>query len=338
MEHTWNFCSMFLLWMLICYHLISAFIDNGQKEFMEPLNFKNEDLQSIVTPVKADIFRDLLNQAGYDSQKTRYLYEGFSEGFSLRYEGNLKNIRRLAPNLKLRVGSPCELWNKVMKEVELGRFAGPFEELPFQFFVQSPIGLVPKDKGLKTRLIFHLSYPKDGDSVNSGILKEYCTVHYPDFKRAVNLCIEAGRFCKLAKSDMSSAFQHVPLRRDQWFLMVMRATHPVTKRTYFFVDKCLPFGSSISCAIFREASDAIAFLVSHVTKRLNINYLDDFLFVAYIKSLCDEQVEVFLGICQKINFPVALEKTFLGLYSAHLFRFAFGLREPSGMYPKREGV
>ena len=126
-----------------------------------------------------------------------------------------------------------------MKEVELGRFAGPFEELPFQFFVQSPIGLVPKDKGLKTRLIFHLSYPKDGDSVNSGILKEYCTVHYPDFKCAVDLCIEAGRFCKLAKSDMSSAFRHVPLRWDQWFLMVMRATHPVTKRTYFFVDKCL---------------------------------------------------------------------------------------------------
>ena len=89
-----------LLWMLICYHLISAFIDNDQKEFMEPLNFKNEDLQSIVTPVKADIFRDLLNQAGYDSQKSRYLYEGFSEGFSLRYEGNLKNIRRLAPNFK----------------------------------------------------------------------------------------------------------------------------------------------------------------------------------------------------------------------------------------------
>ena len=61
-----------------------------------------------------------------------------------------------------------------MKEVELGRFAGPYDEPPFEHFVQSPIGLVPKDKGLKTRLIFHLSYPKDGESVNSGIPKEFC--------------------------------------------------------------------------------------------------------------------------------------------------------------------
>ena len=47
-----------------------------------------------------------------------------------------------------------ELWNKVMKEVELGRYVGPVERPPFDSYVQSPIGLVPKDKGLKTRLIF----------------------------------------------------------------------------------------------------------------------------------------------------------------------------------------
>ena len=63
-----------------------------------------------------------------------------------------------------------------MKEVSLGRYAGPYDEPPFEHFAQSPIGLVPKDKGKKTRLIFHLSYPRNGDSVNSGIPKESCTV------------------------------------------------------------------------------------------------------------------------------------------------------------------
>ena len=108
--------------------------------------------------------------------------------------------------MKLRVGSQTELWNKVMKEVELGRYAGPYESPPFENYVQSPIGLVPKDKGLKTRLIFHLSYPRSGDSVNSGIPKDQCSVKYPDFEEAVKLCIREGVNCSLAKSDMSSAF------------------------------------------------------------------------------------------------------------------------------------
>ena len=51
------------------------------------------------------------------------------------------------------------LWNKVMKEVKEKRFAGPFKEIPFEHFIQSPIGLVPKDGGKYYRLIFHLSYP-----------------------------------------------------------------------------------------------------------------------------------------------------------------------------------
>ena len=42
---------------------------------------------------------------------------------------------------------------------------------PFEHFIQSPISLVPKDNGAKTRLIFHLSHPRSGKyrSVNAGI-------------------------------------------------------------------------------------------------------------------------------------------------------------------------
>ena len=136
----------------------------------------NRDLEHIVTPVNAHKLRDLLNMAGYDKDKTDFLFKGFKEGFSFNYQGNLNKVRRYAPNLKFRIGSPTELWNKVIKEVSLGRYAGPYDEPPFEHFVQSPIGLVPKDKGKKTRLIFHLSYPRNGDSVNSGIPKESCTV------------------------------------------------------------------------------------------------------------------------------------------------------------------
>ena len=41
-----------------------------------------------------------------------------------------------------------------MKEVKKHRFAGPFEVPPTKYYVQSPLGLVPKSGGQKTRLIF----------------------------------------------------------------------------------------------------------------------------------------------------------------------------------------
>ena len=278
----------------------------------EVLEGMNLNLTDIVTPVKAEKLRSLLLETGYDQGKIEFLYKGFKEGFCLHYAGPLESGQRTAPNLKLRIGSPVELWNKVMKEVQLGRYAGPFEEPPFKDFVQSPIGLVPKDKGLKTRLIFNLSYPKTGNSVNSGIPKEVCRVKYPHFEEAVKLCIHEGVNCSVAKSDMSSAFRHVPMRKDQWHLLVMKATHPVSKKTYYFVDKYLPFGSSISCAIFQSVSDAIAHIVQQKVKKANVNYLDDFLFAAAMKWFCDQQVQRFLDVCKDINFPVALEKTFWG--------------------------
>ena len=109
------------------------------------LYFENFDLTNLVTPVKADVFKQLLESTGYPMDKTDEVITGFKEGFRLGYEGQRTNIRRKAPNLQLRVGDEIELWNKVMKEVQKGRYAGPFEKVPYKDFVQSLIGLVPKD-------------------------------------------------------------------------------------------------------------------------------------------------------------------------------------------------
>ena len=197
-----------------------------------------------------------------------------------------------------------------MKEVQLGRYAGPFDKPPFEHFIQSPIGLVPKDQGKKTRLIFHLSYPKNGDSINSGIPKEVTSVKYPDLKKQLNFAFWLELDCSTAKSDMSAAFRNVPLAPESWQFLVMKAEHPVTRKIYYFVDKCLPFGSSINCAIFQNFSDAVVHIVEFKSRQPNVNYLDDFFFAHLIKQLCDQQVQCFLDVCSEIQFPVALEKTF----------------------------
>ena len=122
------------------------------------MNYTNYNLEDVLTPVNVQHLTDLLQRYGYNKAKSDFLIDGFKNGFSIGFSGNMK-VKKTAPNLVLHVGNETELWNKVMKEVKEARYAGPFEKPPFEYFIQSPIGLVPKDNRTKTQLIFHLSYP-----------------------------------------------------------------------------------------------------------------------------------------------------------------------------------
>ena len=234
----------------------------------------------------------LLTETEYDKEKMLFVVNGFTEGFDLGYRGP-QNVQLHSKNLKFKgVGNKTILWNKVIKEVKLGRYTGPFKEIPFKNLTQLPIGLVPKDGAKDTRLIFHLSHPLgQGTSVNINTPKELCMVKYPEFDEAIRLCMEAGRGCKLAKSDFWSAFRNAPLKKEVWKWVVIMAESPLDGQEYFFVDKCLPFGAAISCAVFQAISDAIAHIVQVKSSRKLVNYLDDFLFVALLRAWCNAQVQ-----------------------------------------------
>ena len=237
----------------------------------------------------------------------------FKNGFDLGYRGD-ENVRLTAPNLKFVIGDEVELWNKVMTEVELKRYAGLFEKIPFDNFIQSPIGLVPKDGGAKTRLIFHLSYPRNTKkgrklSVNANTPRTFTTVKYPDFTQAIMMCLACGVGCAVAKSDLHSAFRNLGIAKRYWKYLVMKARNPLDGKFYYFVDKCLPFGAAISCALFQQFSNALAHIVKVRTQSDLINYLDDFFFAAIKNFLCNMHVREFLQVCESVRFPVSLEKT-----------------------------
>ena len=282
----------------------------------EILYAENFNLDTVFSPVKYDVLESLLTETGYDRAKTEYLVQGFKEGFDLGYRGKMTNIRCEAPNLKITIGSKIELWNKVMKEVKAKRYAGPYDAPPFDDFIQSPIGLVPKDNGKATRLIFHLSYPrpkskddKNNFSVNGNTPETLTTVKYPDVSDAIRLCLKCGKKCKMGKSDMKSAFRHFGINPKFWKFLIMKAENPNTGKMCYFVDKCMPFGAAISCSHFQKFSDAISHIVQHKTSRQNINYLDDFFFAAFFLSICNQQIATFLDVCDSIAFPISLEKT-----------------------------
>ena len=93
----------------------------------------------------------------------------------------------------------------------------------------------------------------------------------------------------------------------------MKAEDPETGETFYFIDMCLPFGASISCALFQEFSDSlqhiVEFLISKNREKNVTNYLDDFLFAALLKLECDRMMQTFIDLCKLINCPLSPEKT-----------------------------
>ena len=131
-----------------------------------------------------------------------------------------------------------------MKEVRLKRVVGPFNKIPFNNYIQSLVGLVPKGEN-QTRLIFHLSYtfnkgmPEEEQSVNYHTPDHLCSVRYEDLDHAMCTCLRVRAlklgqwqiyFCKdqegndyvyLGKSDIKFAFRCCLLTdtaRNGWFL------------------------------------------------------------------------------------------------------------------------
>ena len=107
------------------------------------------EYDDIVTPINVDNLERLLIEMKYDQKKINQFISGFQEGFDLGYWGPV--IRQdYSKNLPFTVGDSYDMWEKIMKEVKLNRYVGPFKTIPHDNFIQSLIGLVPKDQGKKT--------------------------------------------------------------------------------------------------------------------------------------------------------------------------------------------
>ena len=285
--------------------------------------FSNLELEKIVTPIDVRKLEELLKWSGYNPGKTKFLIDGFRNGFDIGYRGP-EDRNDTSQNIPFHdgVGNETEMWNKIMKEIQLGRYSGPFDSIPTKNFIQSPIGLVPKGKD-KTRLIFHLSFnfgpESHQQSVNSHTPVEITKVKYEDLDVAIHHCLLAKNKLKLnsqqkvfcAKMDLVSAFRILPARVDQRRWMTFKARNLVTKEWKFFTDNCVAFGGSRSCTLFQDFSDCLKHITEFMygTKHTVTNYLDDFLFTEITEESCNKLVRTFLKICKMIHCPVSMEKS-----------------------------
>ena len=202
------------------------------------------------------------------AQAARELQQGFTEGFRLGYSGPRQ--AREANNHKSAARQPDVVTQKLLKEVDKGRVAGPFTCKPLPELIVSPIGLVEKSSPGEFRLIFDLSHPH-ARSVNDGIPAEVSSVEYTGFDAVTDMIRNLGQGVFLVKLDIESAFRLLPVHPDDFSLLGMQ------HQGRYFVDKALPFGCASSCAIFEKFSTFLEWGARTSSGSTNlIHYLDDF--------------------------------------------------------------
>lgn len=235
-----------------------------------------------------------------DRQMALLLFGGFNEGFLLPpFQGQGCVFEK---NLKSALDLPEVVREKIFREIQEGRVAGPFLYPPFHNFRISPLGVVPKKEKDSYRLIHQLSFPK-GNSLNDQISEESASVRYSTFEDAL-LIHRLGQGVFLAKADVQSTFRLLP-------------NNPLSFNSVgfyfddcFFFDRCLPMGCSLSCTYFEAFTTFIEWVVKFRSGSCFIlHYLDDFLFLGHSFTDCANVLNSFIKTCDEFNIPLAQEKT-----------------------------
>lgn len=250
-----------------------------------------------VTPIHPERFYQLIRGAPND----RRLYLGFKYGFKIPHFPSpwshpIRNHQSATRN-------PRFMDQYINSELRAGRILGPFVSLPPHCII-SPLGLVPKKEAGSFRVIHDLSFPK-GQGVNDLIPNHLTSVSYEDFDHVAHLIRQSGVGALISKVDIQNAFRIMPIHSSCVHLFGF------FWRDKYYLDKCLPMGCSISCALFEQFSSALQFaLISKFSFTSVSHILDDFIFISLAGShLCQQQLDNFLTLSSFAGIPIKTSKT-----------------------------
>ncbi len=135
---------------------------------LQPLQPQQNNTTYIIiqTPVKVDRLAKLLVKFPLAD----YVVDGFTNGFHINFKGDHQPLT--LHNAASATLNPEAVAKKIRSELEAGRIAGPFTEVPFKIFKSSALSLREKSTPGQFRLLHNLSYPYDGKSVNFNIPKQ----------------------------------------------------------------------------------------------------------------------------------------------------------------------
>ena len=273
------------------------------------LDPNSSDISSFTPQTPIDVTRLKIELQDFPDQLfVSHLCQELQEGTRIGYTGPRKP--RLSKNLPSAYKNAAVVSETLAKEIALGRVAGPFSNPPFPNLQVSPIGVIPKKHSDKFRLIFHLSYPKTGDSINSFISKEGYSLQYTKIDNAIAALLDFGPGTFMAKTDIESAFRIFPIHRDDWELLGM------FWENQYFVDLFLPFGLRSAPFKFNNISIAIAWILSHKCLISYVDFiLDDFFIMEPKAKLpphdqnCKVSLQSMLLTLKNLGIPISKHKT-----------------------------
>ena len=257
---------------------------------------------SQLTPINVDRFQHELRHHP-NPDKVAYVVHGLRDGFHLGFHSST-SLKSAAGNMASALLNPQVINNYLQSEVQFGRVAGPFSQLPLPDLHVCRFGVIPKHhQPGKWRLILDLSCPA-GHSVNDGIAGEDYSLQYMKVDDIIAGMMRLGRDSLMAKFDVQNAYHIVPVHTEDCRLLGMKW------RDAFYVDMVLPFGVRSAPYIFT----CIADLVEWIAKRnydvtFLMHYLDDFHTLGPPgSSVCQHNLDRSIDCFSKLGIPLHPDK------------------------------
>ena len=222
------------------------------------------------------------------------------QGVSLGYKGS-RTGTVAGKNLVTADENTAAVDKDMMKQLSLGRRIGPLATHPFTFFRSNPLGVVFKRGSTKPRVVHHLSWPRDGPSVNAGM--DDFDVKLDAFDRAVKSLRSLGHNTHMAKIDIEAAYRCIPVRPDDWPLQGLQW------KGHMYYDIVMQFGLASATAIFEWYSSAAEYIARRLFSIEHMHhYIDDFFILARTKEECTKYMSQVVELFKALGLPVAMDK------------------------------
>ena len=259
-----------------------------------------EPMREVVTPLDWREW-DRCLAAHPDQQFREYIVNGIRSGFRIGFNYNASCIGSTR-NMQSARDNPAVIREYLATECAEGRVLGPLVPQDLQYVNSSRFGVIPKGNSGKWRLIVDLSFP-EGACVNSGIDETLCSLAYVGVEEAAREVAAQGHNALMAKVDIKSAYQVVPVHPEDRWLLGMQWEGAL------FIDTALPFGLRSAPKIFTAIADAVEWILKHEGVRFVIHYLDDFLLIGAPGSReCSVGLEILLRVFRRLGLPIAWNK------------------------------
>ena len=135
---------------------------------------------------------------------------------------------------------------------------------------------------------YNLSFPYNKTSVNRCIPKHESTVQYNTVFDAIKVVHKLGKGAVLAKSDIKSAFQLLPIKQEEHLLLGFKF-----ENAYYYYT-CMAMGCSSSCLTFEKFGKALQWILVHKFGIKHcIQMLDDFLFIGESHTIVANDLRLF---------------------------------------------